>query len=422
MTTGNDHQIASPSAVEDTPVDVTLTGTMTITITETATISGTPTQTPTGTITPPTPSFTPTRTLTKLPTVPRTPTLTRTITATFPTSTRTLTRTPTRTFTPAPPTATKTASPTANATLVQPGGPVTPMQLINAMNQLRVANGFPALVVNSILMGTAQWTAEYMAANHLLDHIGNVRGRIADAGYGSGAWVFATENWAMGFKTLEQVMVAWSDPAHMLPATQSYYVDVGAGVATGPWGPYYVLHAAYTIGTTHTPTMTSSPTPTTTPTFTPTFTQVAIPPTATVRICSPTTNGGFELELLSLINQQRISLGLGELGWQNQLAAAAREHSLDMACNDFFSHTGSDGSSPFDRILRQGYSYSYAGETIYGGSGGYNSPQAALDAWMNSPAHRDILLSPTYTQAGIGYEYDAGSLYGGYFTAVFATP
>lgn len=298
------------------------------------------------------------------------------------------------------------------------------MQLINAMNALRVANGYPALVVNPILMGTAQWTAEYMAANHLLDHIGNVRGRIADAGYGSGAWVFATENWAIGFKTLDQVMVAWSDPAHMLPATQSYYVDVGAGVATGPWGPYYILHAAYTIGTTNTPTTTPSATATNTPTpsATPTLTETVVPATATIRICSATTNGSFGSELLGLINQQRVSQGLGELAWQNQLASAAREHSLDMACNGFFSHTGSDGSSPFDRIQRQGYSFSYAGETIYGGSGGYNSPQAALDAWMNSPAHRDILLSPTYSQAGIGYEYDAGSLYGGYFTAVFTAP
>jgi uncharacterized protein YkwD len=298
------------------------------------------------------------------------------------------------------------------------------MQLIVAMNQLRAVNGFPALVVNQILMGTAQWTAEYMAANHLMGHIGNARGRIADAGYGSGATVYATENWAMGFTTLDQIMVAWLDPAHMLPATQSYYVDVGAGVATGPWGTYYVLHAAYSIGITNTPTVTRSTTPTRTmtSTSTPTPTMTSIPPTATERICSATTNSSFESDLMVLINQQRVSQGLSELTWQSQLASAAREHSLDMACNNIFSHTGSDGSSPFDRILRQGYSYSYAGENIYAGNGTYNSPQAAFDTWMNSTGHRDILLSPNYTQIGIGYEYEGGSTYGGYFTAVFATP
>lgn len=400
------------------------TGTSTATQTETATITQvlTSTRTPTRTLTSiysPTVTNTPTRTRTATQT--RTVTSTRTITATIPTSTRTVTRTTTQTFTPLPPAATRTASPTPNLTLVVPTGPVTPMQLIDAMNQLRMANGFPALKINSILMGTAQWTAEYMAANHLMGHIGNVRGRVADAGYGSGATVYATENWAMGYTTLAQIMVAWSDPAHMLPATYSYYVDVGAGVATGPWGPYYILHAAYSIGTTNTPTVTRSitPTRTMTPTATSTSTHTSIPPTATMKICTSSINAGLESELATLINQQRVSAGLPELAWQNQLAGAAREHSLDMACNNIFSHTGSDGSSPFDRIIQQGYSYSYAGENIYAGS---SSAQAAFDAWMASPAHHDIMLSPTYTQIGIGYAYDAGSTYGGYFTAVFATP
>jgi len=218
------------------------------------------------------------------------------------------------------------------------------------MNVLRVANGFPPLAVNQILMGTAQWTAEYMAANHLLGHIGNVRGRVAEAGYGSGATVYATENWAMGFTTLAQIMAAWSDPAHMYPATMSYYVDIGAGVATGPWGPYYVLHAAYSIGTTNTPTVTRSltPLPTLTATITatpiPTFTTIS--PTVTTEICNPLYNAAYEAQLVDLINQQRASNGLSALARQSQLAAAASEHSLDMACNNYFSHTGSDGSSP----------------------------------------------------------------------------
>jgi uncharacterized protein YkwD len=440
-------QPAASGQLTDTPtVDSIATDTITstLTLTVTPTITGTATITQTGTITPFTPTssstvtstatstripsltLSPTRTLTFLysPTKTNTRTMTRTYTATIPTLTRTITKTPLPSATPAPPNSTRTASPTANQTLVQPQGPVTPMQLINAMNQLRVANGFPALIVNPILMGTAQWTAEYMAANHLLGHIGDVRGRVAAAGYGSGATVYATENWAMGFSTLDQIMVAWSDAAHMYPATMYYYVDIGAGVATGPWGPYYVLHAAYSIGTTNTPTMTRSPVPTDTLTPTPTSTptNTPIPPSPTSAICSANTDSSFEFQLVDLINQQRINAGLSTLAWQDQLASAARGHSLDMACNNIFSHTGSDGSSPFDRILAQGYSYSYAGETIYGGNGSYNSPQAAIDTWMNSQGHRDIILTGTYTSIGIGYEFNPSSDYGGYFTAVFASP
>jgi uncharacterized protein YkwD len=106
----------------------------------------------------------------------------------------------------------------------------------------------------------------------------------------------------------------------------------------------------------------------------------------------------------------------------SQLTAAARQHSRDMACNNFFSHYGSDGSSPFDRIAWSGFSYSAAAENIYAGSGSYNSPQQAFNGWMNSSGHRTNMLNPTYTHIGVGYIYNANSTYGGYFTANFARP
>ncbi len=429
-------------------------------ITGTGTSTGTPfSPSPTistGTVSPTNPSET---TAITTPTTSSTQTMTwvapsasPTRTATFPVSTRTATiyRTPTTTRTPAPPTATWTASATTNATLVVPTGPVTPAQLIAAVNQLRVANGFPALIVHPILMGTAQWTAETMAANHYLDHLAylgypGVRTRIAAAGYGPCASVWATENWAMGYRTLEQIMVAWSDPAHMLPMTQSYYVHIGAGVATGPWGPYYIVHAAYWVGTTCAPSSTSTPTATRTfttvpptstqsptqtmtltealpPTQTVTPTETPVPPTETESVCSASGNYGFESTLIELINQERINQGLTPLIAQSQLTNAARSHSQDMGCNNIFSHTGSDGSSPFDRIAWQGYSFTTAAENIYAGSGPYDSPQEAFNAWMNSPGHRDNMLNPVYTDIGIGYSYNPASTYGGYFTAVFAKP
>jgi uncharacterized protein YkwD len=94
-----------------------------------------------------------------------------------------------------------------------------------------------------------------------------------------------------------------------------------------------------------------------------------------------------------------------------------------MACNDFFSHTGSDGSSVGDRVLRQGYVWSWVGENIFAtGNTSSGAPQQAFDWWMNSSPHRANLLSPNYVDIGIGYIYSSGSSYGGYFTAVFARP
>jgi uncharacterized protein YkwD len=443
------------TAVDISVTEMTRTNTATLPGTGTATV--TPTHTGTGTLTQNTPqssgtstntptstqtlsSFNPTVTWTKTPTwlftLTKTsmPTVTQTRTFT-PIYTRTNTSTPTRTRTSVPPTT------TVNSTLVVPSGPVTPMQLINAVNQLRTANGFPPLVVNSILMGTAQWTAETMAVNHYMNHLvylglgyPGVRERVAGAGYGPCASVWATENWAMGFPTLAAIMVAWSDDAHMLPMTQSYYKDIGAGVATGPWGTYYIVHAAYTTGTvcTSTPGATKTRTlgSTVTPTLTSTSTITLAPPLTSTptpteiiqAVCTATGNGSYESQLIDLINAERVNQGLFAFTYNGALTSAAQSHSLDMACQSFFSHTGSDGSSPFDRMSWAGYSFSAAAENIFAGSGSYDSPAQAFDAWLNSSGHRDNMLNPDYTEIGIGYAGNSNGAYTGYFTADFAKP
>jgi LysM repeat protein len=124
---------------------------------------------------------------------------------------------------------------------------VTAYDLIVAMNTLRVSYGLPALVEDPIIDSVAQSTAQTMAANEMSWHIGNVSGRLQSAGYGGGAKVWATENFAEGFHTLDEIMLVWSDASHMIPAVNAAYCNVGAGVATAPNGAiYYVLQAAYT--------------------------------------------------------------------------------------------------------------------------------------------------------------------------------
>lgn len=123
--------------------------------------------------------------------------------------------------------------------------------------------------------------------------------------------------------------------------------------------------------------------------------------------------------MIALINVERAARGLGQLAQQSQLTAAAQAHSTDMACNNFFSHTGSDGSSPFDRMTRQGYRFSAAAENI---AAGYGSPQDVVNGWMNSEGHRDNILNPTYVHIGVGYVNNPDSQYGNYWTATFSAP
>ncbi len=126
---------------------------------------------------------------------------------------------------------------------------VTSSDLILAMNTLRVSYGLPALIEDPIINAVAQNTAEIMAANNMSSHIGDVRGRLAAAGYGGGAIVWATENFAVGYFGTDEIMQVWADPTHMLPATNPAYCNVGAGVAQASEDRYYyILQAAYISG------------------------------------------------------------------------------------------------------------------------------------------------------------------------------
>ncbi|MCI0552084.1 MAG: LysM peptidoglycan-binding domain-containing protein [Anaerolineae bacterium] len=132
-----------------------------------------------------------------------------------------------------------------------PSKQVSAYELILAMNTLRVSYGLPALIEDPIVNTVAQSTAATMAANNMSWHIGDVRGRIAAAGYGGGGTVWATENFAVsgGSMGIDEIMAAWADPDHMRPAVNPAYCHVGAGVAqTSDGRIYYILQAAYVSG------------------------------------------------------------------------------------------------------------------------------------------------------------------------------
>ena len=124
-----------------------------------------------------------------------------------------------------------------------------------------------------------------------------------------------------------------------------------------------------------------------------------------------------EKEGIVRINQERQKYGLPILTVADELVAAARRHSADMAANNLFSHTGSDGSSPYTRIIEAGYRFRYAGENI---AAGYSTAQQVVNAWMNSPGHRANILNAGFCEVGIGYIYESGSFYRNYWTLTLA--
>ncbi|HOG60226.1 MAG TPA: CAP domain-containing protein, partial [Flexilinea sp.] len=122
---------------------------------------------------------------------------------------------------------------------------MTASDLISLINGMRAANGLGALSVDSALMACAQNTALVMAQNNLSWHIGDVSGRVSQFGYNNGNKAFATENFMVGPTTLSAIQAAWSDYDHMIPATNTSYCHIGAGVAEVNGKVYYVVQAAY---------------------------------------------------------------------------------------------------------------------------------------------------------------------------------
>ncbi len=104
-------------------------------------------------------------------------------------------------------------------------------------------------------------------------------------------------------------------------------------------------------------------------------------------------------KILSLVNEYRTTgTDCGDeyyppvqpVQWNNKLELAAQSHSDDMYENDFYSHTGSDGSSPGDRLNRVGYNWSTYGENIYKGE--TLTEETAIAGWIASPGHcRNIM-------------------------------
>ncbi len=127
----------------------------------------------------------------------------------------------------------------------------------------------------------------------------------------------------------------------------------------------------------------------------------------------------YAAQVLMHTNAYRQQHGCPALTLNSQLSQAAQRHSDDMALNDFMSHTGSDGSSPWDRIRATGYTYRRAAENV---AAGYQTPAQVVDGWYNSPGHRANMLNCELQELGVGYSRRTGTQYTHYWAQVFGTP
>lgn len=92
---------------------------------------------------------------------------------------------------------------------------------------------------------------------------------------------------------------------------------------------------------------------------------------------------------------------VGIVQLNDQLILAAQKHSDDMAMNNFMEHVSkTDGSTPGERARDKGYAGSSIGENIARGA---RTPEATVQAWIDSDGHCQNMMNGGYTELGVGF-------------------
>jgi uncharacterized protein YkwD len=125
-----------------------------------------------------------------------------------------------------------------------------------------------------------------------------------------------------------------------------------------------------------------------------------------------------EKAVVELTNLERKKEKLPPLKPNPLLFKIARQHSANMAKQGKMEHV-LDGKTPFQRILKGGYEYRYAGENIAEADKDYSAKEIVED-WMKSEKHRKNIMNPKFTEIGVGIIPGKKDLL--YYTQVFGTP
>ena len=104
--------------------------------------------------------------------------------------------------------------------------------------------------------------------------------------------------------------------------------------------------------------------------------------------------------ILAATNDNRTANQRGVLTLNEQLNAAAAAKAADLFAQQYFEHVGPDGRGPADWVDDTGYTYLSVGENL--ALGNFDSDADLVQAWMDSPGHRENILKTTYSEIGIG--------------------
>lgn len=98
-------------------------------------------------------------------------------------------------------------------------------------------------------------------------------------------------------------------------------------------------------------------------------------------------------------NRHRREAGLPELKESTLLNISAQKKVDDMFARQYFEHESPTGEGAGDLVSEAGYEFIVVGENL--ALGNYKDDKVLVQAWMDSPGHRENILKGAYTEIGI---------------------
>jgi uncharacterized protein YkwD len=144
------------------------------------------------------------------------------------------------------------------------------------------------------------------------------------------------------------------------------------------------------------------------------------PPPAAPAVAAEDPLRSLELQVLSSVNRQRQLHRIRMLEWRDDVAEQARLHSKNMMERGFFSHVDPVRGPLAQRLNAAHIRWVRCGENIFREKGLDDPVNAAVDGWMRSPAHREIMLDPRFTHTGVGIAISPDTEY--FITQIFIRP
>lgn len=103
-------------------------------------------------------------------------------------------------------------------------------------------------------------------------------------------------------------------------------------------------------------------------------------------------------QIVELTNKERAKVGLSEVQVDPKLTQAAINKAEYMFSKNYWAHTAPDGTEPWKFVNDSSYKYRFAGENL---ARDFATADTVVAAWIDSPSHRDNLLSSRYQDIGV---------------------